>query len=81
MRNPHLAKHLRGEVEDGQRVVIVFGGEIGPAFHSPALARLPPAYAPISSRPISIRRTSFVPAPMSSSLASRMKRSTGQSFV
>ncbi len=29
------------------------------------------AYAPINSRPISIRRTSLVPAPMSSNLASR----------
>ncbi len=37
--------------------------------------------APISSRPISMRRISFVPAPISSSFASRMKRSTGQSLV
>ena len=39
------------------------------------------AYAPMISRPISMRRISLVPAPMSSSLASRMKRSTGQSLV
>src|SRR3546814_18951310 len=39
------------------------------------------APAPNNSRPISIRRISFVPAPMSSSLASRQSRSTGQSFV
>ena len=39
------------------------------------------APAPISSRPISIRLISFVPAPMSSSLASLRKRSTGQSVV
>ena len=37
--------------------------------------------APINSRPISIRRISFVPAPMSSSFASRIYRSTGQSVV
>jgi len=40
-----------------------------------------PGHAPISSRPISIRRISLVPAPISSSLASRAKRSTGQSLV
>jgi hypothetical protein len=39
------------------------------------------AQPPISSRPISMRRISLVPAPMSSSLASRKKRSTGQSLV
>src|SRR5690606_40389801 len=42
---------------------------------------LPSPYAPISSRPISMRLISLVPAPMSSSLASRRYRSTGQSVV
>ena len=43
--------------------------------------RLDDGHTPSSSRPISMRLISLVPAPISNSLASRMNRSTGQSLV
>ena len=52
-----------------------------PALPPGNLATLTHAIAPISSRPISIRRISLVPAPISISLASRKMRETGLSFM
>ena len=43
--------------------------------------RWPHPIAPISSRPISMRRISLVPAPISISFASRKMRATGVSFM
>ncbi len=59
---------MRGAVGRG---LFRTGQEVGRQFHP---------IAPMSSRPISIRRISLVPAPISISLASRKMRATAESF-
>ena len=75
-RRTGVLDRRRAPIETGDRRVVCRrpGGE-----ENRGGDRLRPHSAAISSRPISMRRISLVPAPISISLASRKRRDTGES--